>query len=262
MLIGITTVNGPERVMSCIRSFREVFPTTVEHAGLVVDDGSNKNEADVIDQVAGLFGFDVIHHQDDKGRPENRGIPSGWNAIVQRARDGGHEWACVLNDDVAILPGTLESAESLASLNPSVALIGLVPLHTNKTGLQLSWPDRCPRGVIYQPLYSYGCAFLVRTSAWKQVGGYDEQFKSHFEDVDFSLRVVDAGYVILNTPYPVLHDWSSTFKDNSSLHGHLRLEISRRLFRKKWGKDMHDFPPRPDVSIDTPHGVVTARYYA
>ena len=54
-----------------------------------------------------------------------------------------------------------------------------------------------------------GACLLVKTSVYDEVGGLDEQFAVAFNDVDFCLRVRDAGYRIVWTPYAELTHYES-----------------------------------------------------
>ena len=54
-----------------------------------------------------------------------------------------------------------------------------------------------------------GACLLVRASVYDEVGGLDEQFAVAFNDVDFCLRVRDAGYRIAWTPYAELIHYES-----------------------------------------------------
>ena len=54
-----------------------------------------------------------------------------------------------------------------------------------------------------------GACLLVKTSVWDEVGGLDEAFAVAFNDVDFCLRVRDAGYRIAWTPYAQLTHYES-----------------------------------------------------
>ena len=54
-----------------------------------------------------------------------------------------------------------------------------------------------------------GACLLVKASVWDEVGGLDEKFAVAFNDVDFCLRVRDAGYRIAWTPYAQLTHYES-----------------------------------------------------
>ena len=54
-----------------------------------------------------------------------------------------------------------------------------------------------------------GACLLVRASVWDEVKGLDEKFAVAFNDVDFCLRVRDAGYRIAWTPYAELIHYES-----------------------------------------------------
>ena len=54
-----------------------------------------------------------------------------------------------------------------------------------------------------------GACLLVKASVYDGVGGLDEQFAVAFNDVDFCLRVRDAGYRIAWTPYAELTHYES-----------------------------------------------------
>ncbi len=54
-----------------------------------------------------------------------------------------------------------------------------------------------------------GACLLVKTSVWDAVNGLDEDFAVAFNDVDFCLRVRDAGYRIAWTPYALLYHYES-----------------------------------------------------
>ena len=54
-----------------------------------------------------------------------------------------------------------------------------------------------------------GACLLVKASVYDAVGGLDEQFAVAFNDVDFCLRVRDAGYRVAWTPYARLTHYES-----------------------------------------------------
>ena len=61
-----------------------------------------------------------------------------------------------------------------------------------------------------------GACCLMRRSAWEAVGGFDEEFAVAYNDVDFCLRLRQAGYRVLFTPYvSLVHEESSSRGDLS-----------------------------------------------
>nr|MDQ6948636.1 glycosyl transferase family 2 [Actinomycetota bacterium] len=45
---------------------------------------------------------------------------------------------------------------------------------------------------------------MVRTEVFRQLGGFDEDFSVCFNDVDFCLRLRQAGYLVVYTPFAEL----------------------------------------------------------
>ena len=71
-------------------------------------------------------------------------------------------------------------------------------------------PGYMGRLVYAQDVYAVTAACLmVRKDVYEQVNGLDESFAVAFNDVDFCLRVRDAGYRIAWTPYAELIHYES-----------------------------------------------------
>lgn len=65
--------------------------------------------------------------------------------------------------------------------------------------------------------------WLVRASAWRELGGFDERYFMYCEDTDFCLRLQMAGWKLARADATALHDasWSSR-KLGAHLGWHLR----------------------------------------
>ncbi|MDD5267439.1 MAG: methyltransferase domain-containing protein [Methylococcales bacterium] len=75
-----------------------------------------------------------------------------------------------------------------------------------------------------------GAVLAYRKEVFDEVGGFDERFKTDYNDIDFCLRCIEAGYRIVYTPASTLyHFHNSSFKRN---HDN---EIERVLFLERWG---------------------------
>ena len=55
-----------------------------------------------------------------------------------------------------------------------------------------------------------GACQMVRRDVFEQVGGYNEEFAVGFNDADFCLRVWEAGYRTIFTPYAELYHYEFT----------------------------------------------------
>lgn len=92
-----------------------------------------------------------------------------------------------------------------------------------------------------------GACLLVRSDVYDEMGGLDEKFTVAFNDVDFCLRVRDAGYRIVWTPYAELIHHES---------------ISRGLDEKDEGKKKRFAGEQQRLyQIHTREGILNDPYY-
>jgi len=79
-----------------------------------------------------------------------------------------------------------------------------------------------------------GACMFIRRSLFSEVGFFDEDFELGFEDLDFCLRVGEAGYKILYEPRSKLYHYGGETRgvtpDSS------REKRSQRVFWEKWYK--------------------------
>ena len=82
-----------------------------------------------------------------------------------------------------------------------------------------------------------GACQMVKTSVFDEVGGYDETLQVGFNDVDFCLRVHEAGYLIVYTPFAEL-----VHPESASRGKALDPVADYEIFWKRWGAEggIHD----------------------
>ena len=81
------------------------------------------------------------------------------------------------------------------------------------------------------PIYTASGAFmLVRTKEAQKVGGFDERFFLHFEDIDFSLRLHTHGQLLYAPQVQVVH-----YGGNASKKHLKHLLINAWRYFAKWG---------------------------
>ncbi len=99
-----------------------------------------------------------------------------------------------------------------------------------------------------------GACLLVKTSVWNEVKGLDEAFAVAFNDVDFCLRVRDAGYRIAWTPYAQLTHYESKSRggDEKDPVKARRFAAEQQRLYEVHGKEniLHDPYYNPNLTMD------------
>ena len=152
--------------------------------------------------------------------------PFNYSAINNEAVqycDGG--FFCFLNDDIEIINGDWLNALMEVAIAPDVGVVGAQLLFPNRSvqhaGVVLGIGGIAGHAFKYFPpdhqganglrlmtrdvsAVTFACA-LVRREAFERVGGFDQDnVPVSFSDVDFCLRVGEAGYRLVYTPHAVL----------------------------------------------------------
>jgi len=217
MMIPIDAVvvrwRGGDEVSRCLRSLLDLGGARLERV-ILVDSGSGDGGAKRL--AAKFAGVQVV------ALAENHGFA---HAADRGAAEGDAPLLLVLNPDIEITPGALDSLASLLDERPQVA--GAVPLLEDMDGTsQHKWQlrnlptvSRLARGLPGAPAFSAppttpvevaqpaAAAWLVRRSVWEALGGLDPTFApAWWEDVDFCARLLpllgstefpsDKGFVV------------------------------------------------------------------
>ena len=94
---------------------------------------------------------------------------------------------------------------------------------------------------------------MIQRDVWEQLGGLDESFAVAFNDVDFCMRVRQAGYLIVWTPYAELYHYESKsrgLEDTPEKQKRFKKEIEQ--FQKRWKIELLEGDPyyNPGLSLD------------
>jgi O-antigen biosynthesis protein len=89
-----------------------------------------------------------------------------------------------------------------------------------------------------------GACLVVQKALFEQVGGLnDQELAVGFNDVDFCLKLGEAGYRNVWTPYAeLIHHESATRGQDHSPEKQRRAEKELRYMRKRWGDKLHVDP--------------------
>lgn len=262
--IVIPTRNAVALVRQCIESIvlETAYP---DYEILLVDNGSDDAEALAyfaeLDQQPGIT---VI--RDD--RPFNYSALN--NAAVARAQG---EVIALLNNDIEVIaPDWLHEMVSLA-MQPGVGAVGAKLLYPDLTiqhgGIVLGvggiaghahkhLPSTVPghggRAQLVQSFCAVTAAcMVVRKALYAQVGGLDEEHLGvAYNDVDFCLRLREAGYRNVWTPYAALLHHESATRGLESAESHARLMGESAWMRARWSALIAADPAyNPNLTLDT-----------
>jgi GT2 family glycosyltransferase len=165
--------------------------------------------------------------------------PFNFSAIVNKAADGdssGH--LLLLNNDCVVLSPQWIEALLEQSQRRDVGAVGarlLFPdgrvqhegiivggLHT-AANVEMRWP------VAREVSAVTGACLMTRTSIFRDVGGFDEELREAFNDVDYCLRLRAKGYRVIFTPYATLRH------HEGGTRGRRTPSEDEELFVARWG---------------------------
>lgn len=121
-------------------------------------------------------------------------------------------------------------------------------------GMDREDPGYCCRAICAQEYSAVTAACLmVKKTVFMEVGGMDTELKIAFNDVDFCLRVKEAGYKIIYNPFSIwYHDESKTrgAEDTPEKIERFRGEIE--YFQRRWANFLYWGDPsyNPNLALD------------
>ncbi|WP_122425748.1 glycosyltransferase [Pseudomonas viridiflava] len=259
----IPTRNAWALLKQCIDSIQRLT-TYPRYEIIVIDNGSDEAES--------LAYFAQIDQQPDIRVLRDDG-PFNYSALNNRAVSQARgELVGLINNDIEVIsPDWLDEMVSLA-LQPGVGAVGArlwfpddrlqhggvvlgiggIANHAHKF-LPRGEYGYFARAVLIQEFSAVTAACLViRKKVFEQVGGLDEvNLKIAFNDVDFCLRVQEAGYVNVWTPYAELYHYESAtrgFEDSPEKQERFNDEVA--YMARRWPNIKSDYAYNPNLTLD------------
>ena len=82
------------------------------------------------------------------------------------------------------------------------------------------------------------CALFPR-KVWEQVGGLDERLAVAFNDIDLCMRIRQAGYLVVFTPFAELYHYESRSRGKeNTLEKQQRFNSEIEFFQQRWGDEL------------------------
>ncbi len=157
---------------------------------------------------------------------KNEGFARGYNLVLEKVKA---EYFVLLNSDVEVSAGWLEPIISLMEKDTTIAACQpkILQYAHNTTfeyaGASGGWIDFAgypfARGRLFEVcetdkgqyddarpcFWASGAAMVVRSEIYKKLGGLDEYFFAHQEEIDFCWRLQNAGYQVYVQPASVVY---------------------------------------------------------
>ena len=163
---------------------------------IVVDNASNDGSSEMVKKE-----FPKVQLIQMK---ENIGI-AGWNEGFKVAKG---EYVLVLDDDSYPLSSTIRIGIEKLLSNLTVAIIACRIVSKN----EIKNFDKLEEDLSDKLMTSFtGCGAIIRKSLLEEINGFEKELFIYFHEVEFSIRVIDAGWNILLCPASVvIHSFSIT----------------------------------------------------
>ncbi|MDZ5434244.1 glycosyltransferase [Pseudomonas fluorescens] len=259
----IPTRNAYALVKQCIDSIKSLT-TYPNYEIILIDNGS--------DDLVSLAYFAEINKEHNIRVIRDDG-PFNYSALNNGAVRQAHgELIGLINNDIEVItPEWLEEMVSIA-LQPNVGAVGArlwypddrlqhggviigvggVAGHSHKYLPKGDYGYFCRAGLIQEFSAITAACLIIKKSTFDQVDGLDEDhLKIAFNDVDFCLRVQEAGYINVWTPFAEMyHHESATRGQEDTPEKQQRFMKEITYFQARWPDTQRDYAYNPNLTLD------------
>jgi GT2 family glycosyltransferase len=156
---------------------------------IVVDNASSDGSSEMVNQE-----FPAVQLIQMK---KNIGI-AGWNEGFKSAKG---DYVLVLDDDSYPIFNTIRFAINKLISDNKVAIIACNII----IGSQFDLISASHSDEIEKPVNSFvGCGAIIRSSVLSLVGGFESELFLYFHEVEYALRIIDAGWEIVVCPKSIV----------------------------------------------------------
>ena len=192
--------NGRDDTLAALESLRGVET-------VVVDNGSADGSADAV--AEGFPELDLVR------AGVNLGYAAGNNVGIRRALERGADWVLLLNNDATVEPGLPEALEAAAEARPDAGVLACKVLFADSDRLWYAGasfdallgrsrhegfgePDE--PGTLADTVRATGAGMAVSRAAIDAAGLLDEELFLYAEDLEWCLRIREAGFAVVYVP--------------------------------------------------------------
>lgn len=206
----IPCYNAAKYIEKCLQSILAQTYSIKEI--LIVDDGSTDNTLEIVKRFSNIR---IVKH------PENRGLGAARNTGI---RELNTEFIANIDSDCVAEKDWLKQLMDNMT-DTKIAGVGGKLVESNQSTtpdywrmvhMKQHWGDE----KIVNPDWLWGHSSVFRKSVLDVVNGYQEKFRTNYEDLDLSRRLREKGYTLLYEPQAVVH--------------HLRNDTALSVLNTRW----------------------------
>jgi GT2 family glycosyltransferase len=191
---------------------------------IIVDNGSEDGS---LEKLQGEFSAPIYLKNET-----NLGFTGGNNTGIAYALDKGYDYILLLNNDTEVYPAFLDELLKSQQKKQNIGMVQPLILfqdepnriwsaggrYVKALGMAKTLGDRAalkdyPLQEDQKLDWATGCCLLVPSQVVKAVGTLENSYFAYFEDVDWSLRIRQAGYDIYLAPNSrITHEGSASSK--------------------------------------------------
>lgn len=215
-----------ERTRRCLESLRRSTPSWLYEVRVYDNASPDDTYARLLRLRRGWPQLKVFKNA------RNLTFAEGVNRAMRASTGRYYLW---LNNDTVVAPGWLEGLVSAARSDEAIAAVGPMTEFMAPPP-QLSSPFVTERMVHASSLpFLGGFCFLLKRRAAERIGLLDERFAWGWEDIDYCLRLRQAGWTLaLARNVFVEHAGNATIKGMPPLERRATDLMNRRLLTTKW----------------------------
>jgi len=241
VVIIIVNWNGRDDTLACLASLDQLDYPACEI--VIIDNGSTDNS--VADIRVAYSDVTLIE------TGENLGYVGGNNIGLEYTQTKGADYALLLNNDTVVAPDFLKLLVEAAEADSTVGIVGPTIYYFDQpdviwsAGGAIDWRQGSTRmiglGEVEQGQFGQspravdfvtGCALLIKMPVVEQIGMLDPRFFAYYEETEWCIRAIRAGFKILHVPSAKIWHKISPVAREASPQVHYYMVRNRLLFLK------------------------------